>query len=435
MGKTSTNLGAFLRAERQGKRLSQRDLALRVSVDPTMISHLENGTKPLGSDLARGLDTVLQTGGKLVELAQRSHGQIRPRAPRLHRPAQLPPRVRRLYGRDRVLAKVDKAAASTTASPIIVLYGTAAVGKTAAAVYWAHQHVHRWPDGVLVAELHGNAPDQQPAKPADVLASMLSDLGIHDIPDGLDARSRLLRSVLHDRQMLLILDDATGTEQITHLLPGTESCTILITSRQRLSGLGMRLSATRIAVPPLDNEAARDLLVAGIGEQAAETDPEAVTRIAEACSGLPLAVQAAGEVIREQHGVDLAILTEYLTGPKRLQVLTAVAVDDPASALRAAFAMSYRRLDTQAAQLFRLLGSRHDSDTITQEQAADLLDVSFEHAEVPLSALAGQSLITRTLQGYHCPGLLRAYAAELAQSREEPFSRPGLRRHQLCTDS
>lgn len=432
MGNTSTNLGAFLRAQREGKQLSQRALARQVSVDPTMISHLENGTKPLGADLARGLDAVLETGGKLVELAQRAYTPTRPRMHRLQRPAQLPPRAARLFGRDAVLAQLDEAVTSTSATPILVLDGPAAVGKTAAAVYWAHGHAHRWPDGVLVTSLHGHTPNREPAEPADVLASMIADLGIHDIPDGIGARTRLLRSLLDQRRMLLILDDAACIEQITPLLPGSDGCTVLITSRRRLPGLALRFGATRITVPPLTSEAARELLVANIGQRA-EGDPEAVTRIAQACSGLALAVQAAGEVIREQPGVDLAILAEYLTGPKRLQILTAAALDDPGSALRVAFAMSYRRLDTQAAQLFRLLGG-HDSDTITQHQAAGLLGIPAELAEFPLATLAGENLVVPTVHGYHCPDLLRSYAAELACTHDEHVPRPRVDEQQFCTD-
>jgi hypothetical protein len=87
--------------------------------------------------------------------------------------------------------------------------------------------------------LHGHTPGQQPVDPADALASLLlaTGVGAAGIPPGVAARMALWRDRLAERQLLLVLDDAVGSEQVQPLLPGSVGSLVLVTSRRHLSAL------------------------------------------------------------------------------------------------------------------------------------------------------------------------------------------------------
>ena len=98
----------------------------------------------------------------------------------------------------------------------------AGVGKTAFAVHAAHQLASRFPEGQLFLPLHGHTPGQRPVDPVDALASLLLTAGVPaaQIPSGLETRTALWRDHLAGKQLLLLLDDAVGSDQVRPLLPG-----------------------------------------------------------------------------------------------------------------------------------------------------------------------------------------------------------------------
>ncbi|GGN15644.1 hypothetical protein GCM10011609_65340 [Lentzea pudingi] len=141
-------------------------------------------------------------------------------------PRQLPPAPTDFAGMAAELAALD------LAGPIVTITGPAGSGKTRLALHWAHEHAADYPDGQLFVALDDSDP-------ADVVRGFITALGTS--PDGIPpephAQTALYRTLLADRRMLIVLDNAADTAQVVPLLPGTPRCRVVVTSRERLPGL------------------------------------------------------------------------------------------------------------------------------------------------------------------------------------------------------
>src|SRR5262249_21126177 len=89
------------------------------------------------------------------------------------------------------------------------------------------------------------------------------------------------------KRVLLILDNALDGDQVAPLLP-PEDCALIVTSRRRIAVAGL----VRVDLDLLTPEDAADLLRSIVGEGSA-TAAE-LSRIAELCGLLPLALRVAG---------------------------------------------------------------------------------------------------------------------------------------------
>lgn len=160
------------------------------------------------------------------------------------RPAQLPPAPTGFLGRDQQLADLDE----LTNAGIVVVTGTPGTGKTALVLAWAHRVRGRFPGGQLHVDLRGAAGD--PVRPGAALAGFLDALGIapDQIPRDDREAANLYRSVLATRRMLVVLDDAGDAAQVRPLLPGSDGSVVVVTSRQRLTGLVVGEGARKLAL-------------------------------------------------------------------------------------------------------------------------------------------------------------------------------------------
>jgi len=209
-------------------------------------------------------------------------------------PHQLVPDVDTFTGRAAELAELDRrldaAAGADPAQVISALAGTGGVGKSALAAHWAHRVAAAFPDGQLWVNLRGFDPDQ-PLSPDAALAALLHALGVADaeIPTDVEERAARYRSLVADRRLLVVLDNARDTEQVRLLLPGTPSCFVIVTSRDSLVGLVARHGAHRIDLDGLPEPDAIDLVDRLVGERAGR-EPAAARRLIRRCGRLPLAL-------------------------------------------------------------------------------------------------------------------------------------------------
>src|SRR5262249_2012959 len=158
---------------------------------------------------------------------------------------------------------------------IAVVTGTAGVGKTSLAVHWAHRVSARFPHGQLYVDLRGFDPNRPPIEPGDALRGFLDALGVsaRRVPATLEQQAALYRSLLAGGRVMVVLDNARDTDQVTPLLPGSASCFVVVTSRNRLSGL---VAAGAVAVPVdlLTADEGRQMLRRRIGRSRVEVEPE-----------------------------------------------------------------------------------------------------------------------------------------------------------------
>ncbi|TWD82529.1 DNA-binding SARP family transcriptional activator [Kribbella amoyensis] len=326
---------------------------------------------------------------------------------------QLPADLPRFFGRQETLAELDRLLLRSDLAPIankvVVLHGEAGVGKTCVAVHWAH-HAEGLPDDAhLFVDLAGYARSS-PLTPDEALDEMLRAMGVdgQSIPPSLNGRSAMFRSLTATRPLVLVLDDARSAEQVRPLLPGGSSL-VLITSRSRLDGLSARDGVHQVAVPTLRPEEARGLLRTMISKP---TTAAHLDRLAELCSGLPLALAVASARVNRQPRLASADAVDRLGLAEDWLDLLTVA-DDPASDLRAVLDSSYRTLGPECARLFRAFGViGHPLSTAGAAAAADL---ELPAATKALYRLTDLHLVTESAHGrYEQHALLSAFAREKA---------------------
>lgn len=282
-------------------------------------------------------------------------------------PRQLPAQPAAFVGRERQLAALSSSAGT------VVVGGGGGVGKTWLALHWAHRHLADYPDGQLFADLRGFSPDSEPL-PTDVaVRGFLDGLGVPAarVPADLPAQTALYRSLVAGRRMLIVLDNAASADQVVPLLPGGDSCTVLVTSRRALTGLVTRHSAHHLPLDLLDTGEAHTLLAGRVGGDRVAAEPAAVAQLVELCGGLPLALGILAGRASINPGVPLAELAAEL----REAGLAALSDEDPAASLPAALSWSHRALPPDQQTLFELLAIAPGAD-ITPAAAASLVGVS-----------------------------------------------------------
>ncbi|MGW3139993.1 AfsR/SARP family transcriptional regulator [Streptomyces sp. NPDC001139] len=338
------------------------------------------------------------------------------------RPSQLPTDLATFTGRraqlEGAVALLPEQAQPRT-SVIGLISGMAGAGKTTLAVHWAHRIAHRFPDGSLYVNLRGYDPSGSRMSPGDAIETFLVALGVAQqaVPEELEARAALYRGVLADRRVLIVLDNAGDSEQVTPLLPAAPGCLVIVTSRSRLSGLVARHGAHPLALAPLSAEESLELLARRLGDARVDAEPEAARAIVGLCAGLPLALSIVAARAALHPGFRLAGIAAELRQDHGS--LDAFAGGDAGTDARAVFSWSYHALSPEAAALFRRL-ALHPGPDITVAAAAALAGVPRRTVRALLTELTGASLLIERAPGrYVFHDLLRAYAAELTEAEDD----------------
>ncbi|WP_432010328.1 BTAD domain-containing putative transcriptional regulator [Streptomyces cucumeris] len=333
-------------------------------------------------------------------------------APTLLRPAQLPLITPEFTMRATFATQLREQLTCGSVMAVSAVAGIGGVGKTTLAVYVAHHTRHHFPDGQLYVDLQGT--DADPTEPEAVLGAFLRALGIPDtaVPEGLDERAALYRSTLDGRRVLTLLDNARDAAQVRPLLPGTEGCAALITSRTRMVDLeGAHLLDLDVMSP----DEGLLLFTRIVGKERVEAEPKAATDVVAACGFLPLALRIAASRLASRTGWTVATLARELADERRR--LTELRAGD--LAVEATFELGYGQLHPEQARAFRLLGIVEGPD-ISATAAAALLDLDPYDAEELIETLVDTSLLESPAPGrYRFHDLVRLYARDRAE-RDQP---------------
>ncbi|MFJ2345220.1 ATP-binding protein [Streptomyces antimycoticus] len=409
---------------RTAAKLSQLALAQRLGYTKSYVTHLERCTQAPTKPVARQADEFFGSGEALTRLWRAYHtARTASRRQQSQRPThQAPPRpapaalhstlprdIAAFTGREGELHRLLRAAEAGRA-PVISIHtvdGMAGVGKTALVTHAAHQLAARYPDGHRFVDLHAHTAGQPPADPSDVLATLLISIGIspQNLPDTLEERAALWRDRLAGSRMLLILDNAASPDQVEPLLPASQECLVLVTSRRRLIALDGAEPLPLDTLPP--DQAAR--LFTRLARRTPDTDHTAVTEAVRLCGHLPLAITLLAARLAHHPAWDLTTFTdEFATTQDRLSEL-----ETGNRAVAAAFDLSYQDLAPHLQHLFRHLGL-HPGPDIDPYATAALTGVPLAQARRRLETLYTDHLIEEpTPRRYRLHDLLREYAHTL----------------------
>ena len=387
--------------------------ALAVYADTRRLLADELGVDPRASlsDLHQRIleaDTCLDAPADLQDAAGSAE-------PVVVRPQQLPATVSDFTGRTAFVADLSRQLATAEGRVMVVsaLTGIGGVGKTTLAVHVAHAARERFPDGQLYVDLQGAG--HSPSEPEAVLGAFLRALGTPaaSIPDGVEERAALYRSALAGRRILALLDNARDAAQIRPLLPGSEGCAALITSRARMIDLA---GAHLIDLDVMSPDEAFTLFSVIVGEERVLAEREASMDVVGACGFLPLAIRIAASRLASRRTWTVSVLASKLADERRrLDELRAGDL-----AVKATFELGYGQLEPQQARAFRLLGLA-DGPDISLAAAAALLDMDTDTAESLLESLVDTSLLESAAPGrYRFHDLVRLYARACAERDEQP---------------
>ncbi|ADD43641.1 AfsR/SARP family transcriptional regulator [Stackebrandtia nassauensis] len=356
------------------------------------------------AELAR-LHSAILRGEPETPAADRTTAAVRERTV----PAQLPAAPSTFTGRRKQVVALDELLEQGRNTAVVsAIAGMGGAGKTALALYWGHRVRERFPDGQLYINLRGY-DEAKPVAAIDALGRFLVALGQTSttVPSDVDEAAALFRSLLSERRMLVILDNAREAAQVRPLLPGGAGNLAIVTSRDRLASLTALEGAEPIRLDTLSQTESLELLANIVGAGRLDTDPEAAHRIAELCGRLPLALRIAGASLAAQPDLALGEFTDVLGGPDRLRRL---ALDgDKLASVSNVLELSVAALDDTSRELLLKL-AQILGDDFCHGLAVHLSELDETGAGRNLAALEAAHLIEQHIPSrYRIHDLTRDY--------------------------
>jgi tetratricopeptide (TPR) repeat protein len=229
------------------------------------------------------------------------------------------------------------------------------------------------------------------------------------MPADLAARAGLYRDRLAGTHTLVVLDNAADEAQVAPLLPASDTCLVLVTSRRQLKALD---DALPLPLDVLPGQEAVALLRKASRLDEHPGDRPLLEQAAELCGRLPLALLIAGALLRTGGKAwNLTVLIDRLTARRPGDELAGYT--DETRNLPAVFDLSYQHLPEDLQVLFRRVGVLPGPE-LDAYAAAALLGSDPSSAGRLLERLAAHSLLIGAAPGrYRLHDLIRAHAQTL----------------------
>ncbi|WP_161791052.1 ATP-binding protein [Actinomadura welshii] len=409
-------VGVLVRWWRERALLTQEQLAERTGLNVRTIRRLESRElqKPRPTSILLLAEALRLNSEERAILVAGVRGPVSsPAGGETVIPRQLPARVDVCEGRAQELLALERDDDAGMPS-MVSIEGMPGIGKTALAVHAAHRLMPRFPDGQLYLDLHGHRRETEPVEPGAALTRLLGSLGVTGgrVPEHLDDRAALYRSVLAGRRVLIVLDDAAGEEQVRPLLPAGAGCRLIVTSRRRLIGLdGVR--TVPLDVPAADEAVA--LFTRTAGPARVKDAPAAVlTEIVERCGLLPLAVRIAAVRLCTHPAWTVRDLLDRLNDDRPGELRAG------SQSVAAALDLSYRRLPADQRSAYRSLGAHLTTD-FGVHAAAAMLETPVARTRWLLDRLLDAHLLQEpTPDRFRFHTLVREHARRTAQGISAP---------------
>jgi DNA-binding SARP family transcriptional activator len=334
-------------------------------------------------------------------------------------PRQLPAGLTDFTGRQEQLATIRRAlapeaGASPYAVPVVGVFGPGGVGKSSLAIRVAHELTGAFPDGQLYVDLRTAGGDEAPAR---LLGRFLRSLGMTGmaIPDEVDERATMYRSLLAGKRVLVVLDGVTREHQVELLLPGSAGCAVIATSRERLGSLP---GLVPIDLEVFDAGVALELIGKVAGRERIDAEPDAAAELVRFCDGLPLALRiASARLAGKRHWPVQELVGRLADEVHRLDELS-----HHGQELRSTIDLSYQDLGEGEQRLFRLAAVVPTPD-FPAWVAAALLDTDVVTGQDKLENLVDAQLLTvvaypEMRPRYRFHDLIRVYASERLAAAE-----------------
>ena len=249
---------------------------------------------------------------------------------------------------------------SDMSQTVIAVQGWPGVGKTTLVSWLAHDSdvQTKFSDGVLWFSL-GSSPDLLLG-----LSTWGRALNSEPLTKARNAQQALgiLKEILHDKKVLLILDDVWKEEHVNLFLVGGKNCTTLITTRSRQLARQLVVPSQIHLLSVLPIESSLELL-GRFAPQVLLQYPAEARELVEALEGLPLAIQVAGQLLQSKIalGIDIRTLINKLKKDSALLYAEDSSdyrdlVNETSPTITALFLASINNLDDYTRKCFASLG-------------------------------------------------------------------------------
>jgi DNA-binding XRE family transcriptional regulator len=270
----------------------------------------------------------------------------------------------------------------------VALVGLGGNGKSILAAWLARRQAPFCPDGLLWSS-EGTTDDR--------LVMLARSFGVSLTGTTTAERAGELRSLLADKSYLLVLDDLTGSDDLSHLQVIGESGYLIVTTRD--NNVAARMLLPAVKVPGMSADEGNALLSAWLKR------PVSVPLLVERLAGSPLALHLSAAQLRWQ-----AFTLDELLQADDLAVF---AIDEPQrrhDSLVRCLDDTYRHLSANNQP--RLLQLGVFSGQFDTEMAAAMWGTTTVEAGRTIRHLQRWHLVERTSDGYRLHDLVRDYARQ-----------------------
>ncbi|MDZ8223550.1 NB-ARC domain-containing protein, partial [Nostoc sp. ChiVER01] len=299
------------------------------------------------------------------------------------------------YSNDLKTRLLTESSSDNRALVITAIHGLGSVGKSTLAAALAHdaEIQTRFCDGILWATL-GQQPDV-----LSLLSGWVQALGDYNFkPTSAEVASTHLRTLLYDKAVLLVVDDAWNTEDAQAFNVGGARCQVLVTTRE--GAIADALKASTYSLDIMTASQAMELLTKNLRREISGKERQSAEKLAEGVGYLPLALElAAAQVTSGTTWTDLlGDIKQEIARLKSLNRPGAKDTTDEASlkrlSLTASLNLSIKRLSPEDKEYFTWLGVLPEDVSITPKMTATLWDIADERdASDSLKDLQSKALL------------------------------------------